>query len=38
MYLTAALTGLRQGELLAVRWEDIDWEARRVDCAFDVSR
>jgi integrase len=30
MYLTAAMTGLRQGELLALRWMDIDWTAKRV--------
>jgi integrase len=30
MYLTAATTGMRQGELLALRWMDVDWMARRV--------
>jgi integrase len=30
MYLTAAMTGMRQGELLALRWRDIDWPAKRV--------
>lgn len=30
MYLTAATTGMRQGELLALRWSDVDWSARRV--------
>jgi integrase len=30
LYLTAAMTGLRQGELLALRWQDIDWTAGRL--------
>jgi integrase len=30
MYLTAAMTGMRQGELLALRWLDVDWMAHRV--------
>jgi integrase len=30
MYLMATMTGMRQGELLALRWRDIDWTAQRV--------
>ena len=30
LYLTAAMTGMRQGELLALRWMDVDWVAHRV--------
>jgi integrase len=26
IYLTAAMTGMRRGELLALRWQDVDWE------------
>ena len=29
LYLAAAMTGMRQGELLALRWCDIDWLAQR---------
>jgi integrase len=30
LYLTAAMTGLRQGELLGLRWRDVDWSAQKV--------
>jgi integrase len=30
LYLTAVTSGLRQGELLALRWRDIDWAAGRI--------
>jgi integrase len=38
LYLGAAMTGLRQGELLALRWEDIDWVAGRIRVAESLSR
>jgi integrase len=38
LYLTAAMTGLRQGELLALRWRDIDWLAGRVRVRRNLVR
>lgn len=30
MILAAAMSGLRMGELLALRWLDVDWQAQRI--------
>jgi integrase len=30
LYLAAAMTGMRRGELIGLRWGDVDWEARRI--------
>jgi integrase len=38
LYIGAAMTGLRQGELLALRWVDIDWVAGRIRVAESLSR
>ena len=38
LYLTAAMTGLRQGELLALRWRDIDWTAGKVRVMYGMRK
>ncbi len=38
MYLCAAMTGMRQGELLALRWQDVDWPARRIRVRRNLVR
>jgi integrase len=30
LILAAAMTGLRRGELLGLRWKDVDWTARKI--------
>jgi integrase len=38
LYTVAAMTGLRQGELVALRWRDIDWTAGVVRVRRTFSR
>jgi integrase len=38
LYLCAVTTGLRQGELLALKWVDVDWVARRIRVADNFPR
>jgi integrase len=38
IYLVAAMTGLRQGELVALRWSDVDWSAGRVRVRRNYTR
>jgi integrase len=38
LYLCAAMTGLRQGELIGLRWCDVDWIAGRVRVAESYTR
>ena len=36
--LVAAMTGLRQGELLGLRWRDIDWPAQKIRVVYPHVR
>ncbi len=38
LFLTAAMTGLRQGELLGLRWRDIDWMAQKIRVVYPHVR
>jgi integrase len=38
LYLAAAMSGMRQGELLALRWGDVDWAARRIRVRRNLVR
>jgi integrase len=38
LYVTALGTGLRQGELLALRWADVDLDARRLEVRHTLAR
>jgi integrase len=38
LYLIAAMTGLRQGELIALRWVDVDWKAGRIRVRRNYTR
>ena len=38
LYLAAAMTGVRQGELLGLRWGDVDWTASKVRIRRDWVR
>jgi integrase len=37
IYLTAALTGLRRGELLGLRWRDIDFPGQAIGVRANLS-
>jgi integrase len=38
LYITALATGLRQGELLALRWEDVDLDSQRLRVCGTLAR
>lgn len=38
LYLVAAMTGLRQGELFGLRWQDVDLKAKRVRVRRSFAR
>src|SRR5712691_3651399 len=38
LFLTAAMTGMRRGEVIAIRWQDIDWNARLIRVRRNFTR
>jgi integrase len=38
LYLAAAMTGMRRGELIALRWLDVDWTARKIRVRRNYTR
>lgn len=38
LYYAAAMSGLRQGELIGLRWKDVDWTARAIRVRQSFSR
>jgi integrase len=38
LYLTAAMTGIREGELVALRWRDVDWSASLIRVRRNYTR
>jgi integrase len=38
LYLTAAMTGIREGELIALRWRDVDWSASAIRVRRNYTR
>jgi integrase len=38
LYLTAAMTGMREGELVALRWRDVDWAASVIRVRRNYTR
>lgn len=38
LYVMALMTGLRQGELLGLSWDDVDWKRRRIRVAQTLQR
>jgi len=37
-FLTAVMTGMRQGELLALRWSDVDWNSNQISVRRSIYR
>lgn len=38
LYLCALRTGMRQGELFALRWDDVDFVKRRIKVVWNITR